>query len=193
LDGLIDYVVSVAVYLGLGIGLASASGHPLTWWLILAATGASHIFHSLSVDFYRTRFLDHVEGPSISAEEDYSLKFQIVLDGLKAQKGQILRKAAIRVYLRYLNVQTRMTARAAAAGRGKRSGGDDYYAKNKAAMRGWTFLGSSTGGTLLIVSALLGRFDFYFWGRIVVMNLWAAIMIVIQRRIDHSLPDETAP
>lgn len=193
LDGLIDYVVTVAVYLGIGIGLAPASDHPVLWWVLLAATGASHIFHSLSIDYYRTRFLDNVEGSSPSVEEDDFRTFKAELDALRASQGHLLRKAVIGLYLRYLNLQKRMTSRAAGAVQGRRVSADAFYARNKTAMRGWTLLGSSTGGLLLIVSALLGRFDLYFWGRIVVMNLWAAVMYIVQFRIDHSLAEETAP
>ncbi|MDP2915266.1 MAG: CDP-alcohol phosphatidyltransferase family protein [Candidatus Aminicenantes bacterium] len=192
LDGLIDYIVTVAVYLGIGIGLAPASDHPLLWWVILAATGASHVFHSLSVDYYRSRFLDHVEGSSASDEDDFR-SFKADLDALSASQGQLLRKAVIGLYLRYLNLQKRMTSRAAGAGRGRRVSADAFYARNKTAMRGWTLLGSSMGGLLLIISAFLGRFDIYFWGRIVVMNLWAAVMYIVQFRIDHGPAEETAP
>jgi hypothetical protein len=191
LDGLVDYIVSGAVYLGIGIGLALASSHPLLWWVILAATGASHVFHSLSVDHYRSRFLAHVEGSSDSVEEDDYRAFKAELDVLKAGRGHFLRKTLIGLYLRYLNVQKKMTSRAAGAGRAKQASMEEFYARNKTAMRGWTLLGPSMGGLLLIAAALLGRFDLYFWGRIVVMNLWAAVMYFVQFRIDHSLADET--
>ncbi|MCX6562747.1 MAG: CDP-alcohol phosphatidyltransferase family protein [Candidatus Aminicenantes bacterium] len=191
LDGLIDYIVSVAVYLGIGIGLGPASDHPGMWWVLLAATGTSHVFHSISIDHYRIRFLDRVEGSSGSVEEDDYRAFKAELDSLNAGHGQVLRKTVIGLYLRYLNIQKSITSRAAGAVRGKRAEADAFYARNKAAMRGWTLLGPSMGGLLLIVAALLGRFDLYFWGRIVVMNIWAAVMYIVQFRIDHSLADET--
>lgn len=186
----------MAVYIGIGIGLAPASNHPALWWILLAATGASHIFHSASVDYYRSRFLDRVEGSSSPSsadeDEDDARTFKAELDALKARKGHLFRKAAIGLYLRYLNVQRRMASRAAGAGRGKQAGADAFYARNRAAMRGWTLLGPSMGGFLLIVCAVVGRLDLYFWGRIVVMNFWAAVMYVVQFRIDHSLAEETA-
>jgi hypothetical protein len=191
LDGLIDYIVAVAVYLGIGIGFAPASDHPVLWWVLLAATGASHIFHSMSIDHYRVRFLDRVEGSSASVEEADYQAFKAELDSLNAGHGHVLRKTVIGLYLRYLNIQKRMTSRAAGAVRGKRAGAAAFYARNKMAMRGWTLLGPSMGGLLVIAAALLGRFDLYFWGRIVVMNLWAAVMYIVQFRIDHRLADET--
>ena len=183
----------MAVYLGIGIGLAPASGHPLLWWVILAATGVSRVFHSLSVDYYRSRFLEPVEVSSTSVEEDDYQGFKAELDSLHASHKHVLRKTVISLYLRYLNLQKRMTSRAAGADRGRRVSADAFYARNKAAMRGWTFLGPSMGGLLLIISAFLGRFDLYIWGNIVVMNLWAVVMSFVQSKIDLSLDEETAP
>lgn len=192
LDGLIDYVVTIAVYLGLGIGLAPASPRPALWWALLAATGASHIFHSASVDYYRSRFLARVEGSAAAADDDDYRSFKAELDDLRAGKGRRLRKAAIGLYLRYLDGQKKMTSRAAGSGAAGQAGADAYCARNKAAMRGWTLLGPSMGGILLIVCAVVGRVDLYLWGRIVVMNLWAAVMYVIQFRIDRESTEERA-
>jgi phosphatidylglycerophosphate synthase len=191
LDGLIDYIVTFAVYLGIGIGLAPQSKCPWLWWAALAVTGASHIFHSALVDYFRTRFLDHVDGASFSLEEDDYRAFEAERNALGNRKGHVLRKAAIGLYLRYLRMQKRMAARAAVDARGRRLSPDAFAARNGTAMRGWTLLGPSVGGVLLIVSAFAGRFDFYFWGRIVVMNLWAALMFFIQMRIDRAPVDET--
>lgn len=192
LDGLIDYIVTFAAYLGIGIGLAPQSKSPWLWWGALAVTGASHIFHSASADYFRTRFLARVEGASSSVEEDDTRAFEAERNALGKSRGHRLRKAAIGVYLRYLRMQKRMAARAAIDVRGRRLSAAAFTARNSTAIRGWTLLGPSVGGVLLIVSAFIGRFDFYFWGRIVVMNLWAALMFFIQMRIDRAPVDATA-
>ena len=192
LDGLIDYVVSVAAYVGIAIGLAPESEHPAVWWLLLAAAGASNLFHSISLDYYRNRFLNSVQGSSPDVEDDDYQSFKEELAALKGRKGKYFRKAAIGFYLRYLGVQKRLNTSWEEAKPLKKFNEEEFYRKNKIALRCWTFLGSSTGGTLLIVSMLLGRPDIYFWGRIVVGNIWAAIMFVVQSRIDHSLAEETA-
>ena len=192
LDGMVDYIVSVAVYLGIGIGLSPASNHSSLWWILLAATGMSHVFHSVSVDHFRSRFLGRLEGAAASADEDDARTFKAELDALNTRKGRFLRKAAIGLYLRYLHIQKRIASRAEGDGRGKQAGSSACAARNKAVMRGWTLLGPSMGGSLLIICAVAGRVDLYFWGRIVVMNLWAAAMYVVQFRIDHGRVEETA-
>ncbi len=191
LDGMIDYVVGLSIYLGIGLGLAPESGQlERAWWLIVAAAAASNIFHSVTVDYFRNRFTDYVLGSSSHVEDEDCLGFKEELDALKAHKGKNLRKAAIGMYLWYLNLQKKLTLQWNSAKPVKKLNQEEFFRKNKAALRGWTFLGSTTGGMLLIVSTLIGRIDFYFWGRIIVGNLWAAVMFVIQNRIDHSFAEE---
>jgi len=191
LDGLIDYIVTLALYLGLGFGFASKAEHPVVMWLVLAATGASNVFHSITLDYYRSRFLEHVQGSVSRTEEDDALSFQKELDVLRTKKGKFFMKAAIKNYLRYLNFQKKMTLQREETASRKKFDREEFSGRNRAAMRGWTFLGSSTGGTLLIVSALIGRIDFFLWGLIVVGNIWAAVMFLIQNRVDKSLSKKT--
>jgi hypothetical protein len=193
LDGMIDYVVCLSIYLGIGLGLAPESGQlEEAWWLLIVAAGLSNIFHSVTLDYFRNRFIDYVLGSSSPVEDEDYQSFKEELDALKAHKGKNLRKAAIGMYLWYLNLQKKLTLQWTSAKPVKKFNEEELFRKNKAALRGWTFLGSTTGGTLLIVSTLLGRIDFYFWGLIVVGNLWAAVMFVIQNRIDHNLAEEAA-
>jgi len=193
LDGFIDYFVGIAVYLGIGIGLAPETGNSLMWWFLIAAAGLSNFFHSVSVDYYRTRFIDFVQGEGASHFEDEDYRsFKEELGVLKAQKGKVLRKWAIGAYLRYLNIQKKMTLHRHNSGIEKKMNEEDFYRRNKIALRFWTFLGSSTQIAFLIVTSVLDRMDIYFWGMIVVMNIWAAVMFVVQNRIDHKVEQEAA-
>lgn len=188
LDGLIDYVVSLAVYLGIGIGLAPESGDHRIWWLLLLAAGLSNLFHSAVLDYYRNRFTDCVQGTGHTEDDDFQ-SFQREYEELAADKGKRPRKAAIWLYLRYLTLQKKLTVNWDDSKLPKVAG-EDFYHRNKVALRLWTFLGSTTQGTLLIITSLLDRIDLYFWGMIVVGNLWAAVMFVVQTRIDHRLEQE---
>lgn len=190
LDGLIDYVVMIAIYAGIGIGLVPESGDSGMWWLLILAAALSNLFHSVALDYYRNRFMDFVQGASTQDEDDYR-SFQQEYDVLARRKGKILRKAAIWLYLRYLLAQKRMTMNWEAAGPPKKSAGD-FYRRNKAAIRLWTFLGSTTQGTILIAASLADRIDLYFWAMIVVGNVWTVVMFAVQNRIDHRLEHEVA-
>jgi len=188
LDGLIDYVVSLAVYLGIGIGLAPESGDLRLWWLLLGAAGLSNLFHSAVLDYYRNRFTDFVQGTGHIDEDDFQ-SFKLEYEKTAEEKGGRPRKAAIWLYLKYLALQKKLAFNGDASRLFKVSS-EDFFRRNRAALRLWTFLGSTTQGTLLIITALLDRIDLYFWGIIVVGNIWAAVMFVVQTRIDHRLEQE---
>lgn len=188
LDGLIDYVVSLAVYIGIGVGLAPESGDHRFWWLLILAAGLSNLFHSAVLDYYRNRFTDCVQGTGHTDDDDFQ-SFRREYAELAGDKGKRPRKVAIWFYLKYLNLQKKLTINGDDSKLPKVAG-EDFYRRNKAALRLWTFLGSTTQGTLLIITSLLERIDLYFWGIIVVGNIWAAVMFVVQTKIDHRLEQE---
>jgi len=186
LDGLIDYVVTIAVFVGLAVGLDPGPGRRTAWILLLAAAGLSNVFHSVVVDYYRSRFMDRAKGEKHDVAIEYrDLKAE--LEGLKGKPGSSVRRGIIGLYLRYLSLQMRMIRPGSVPRPASAAGRDAFYRANKGIMRGWTFLGSGTFGVLMVATTLIGRFDLYLWARIVVGNLLAAVLFVIQIRIDRRL------
>jgi CDP-alcohol phosphatidyltransferase len=190
LDGLIDYIVNLAIYIGIGIGLAPESGDRRLWWLLIVAAGLSNLFHSAVLDYHRNRFTDRVQGTSQAFENDCQ-SFRLEWESLAGQRDKRIRRVAIWLYLRYLDLQRKLTVNEDDSKAPKISS-DDFYRMNKAALRLWTFLGSTTQGTILIIASLMNRIDLYFWALIVVGNIWAAVMFIVQNRIDHRLEEEVA-
>jgi hypothetical protein len=186
LDGLIDYAVTIAIYVGVAVGFDPGPGRRNVWILLLAAAGLSNIFHSAVLDYYRFRFIDQALGAKHDEDAEYHA-FQAELAGLKEKPGGFIRKGIIRIYLKYLSIQKTLTRWRPRSRSASSVGRDEFYRSNKAVMRGWTFLGSTTLGSLMIAATLIGRIDFYFWGRIGAANLLAAVLFVIQRRIDRRL------
>jgi len=184
LDGLIDYVVTVAVYIGVAIGFDPGPGRRTIWILLLAAAGLSNVVHSAALDYYRFRFVSHVVAEKRDEDAEYR-EFEAELASLRSRPGNTLRKAIIRIYLKYLSIQKKITRSRSKTHPGPEGDRAAFYRKNKAVMRGWTFLGSTTLGSLMIVATLAGRINIFFWGRIVAANLLAAVLFFVQRRIDR--------
>ncbi len=192
LDGLIDYITGFSAYLGIAIGLKPENWPADRWWPLIIAAAASTIFHSITLDYYRTRFLNILKGFSESEDEDYR-GFKTELAALRAARRRPIRQVAIASYLGYLEIQKRMTIRWQPDSPLRRVGVEEFVATNKKILRLWTYLGSSTQITLLIGAVLLDRIGLYFWAMIVILNIYAAVLYIVQSRIDIRLERKTGP
>jgi phosphatidylglycerophosphate synthase len=182
-DGAIDYVVGVAVYLGLGFGFTAVSSRPLHWWILILAAAASNILHSVVFDYYRNRYLAYVHGVS-SALTDTIREFRSEYKRLARQPGQGLRRRFIRLYLGYTAFQLKLSRDPMTMGPVEP---EVFRRENRLAMRLWTFLGSSTQGILLIAAILLARLDLYLWMMIVVLNIGMVALFLGQAGVDRRL------
>jgi hypothetical protein len=185
LDGISDYVVETAIYLGLGIGLTIAGNNPVSTWILLVASAASNIVHAVLVDYYRNMFLDNVLQRVSLFDEDME-EFRQEYLRLNTMKGSYFQKLVLWAYFRYSSFQERLTARKTAAPL-RRYDHDEYYRKNRLAVRLWTFVGTTTQMSFLVVCMLLGRFDIYFWGLIIAGNFFVVAVFTYQYRISKSL------
>ncbi|MCX6565821.1 MAG: CDP-alcohol phosphatidyltransferase family protein [Candidatus Aminicenantes bacterium] len=179
-DGAIDYVVGVAVYLGLGFGFVSASPDPLKGWLLVAAAAASNIVHSVVFDYYRNRYLAYVHGVSSALVDDRNA-FRREYVELGRRGGQGLRRWFIRLYLGYMAFQMKISRDPMTLGPIEP---ETFRKANQFTMRLWTFLGSSTQAVLLMAALLARRLDLYFWTMIVVLNAGMFALFLAQAALD---------
>ncbi len=187
LDGIADYVVSFAAYLGIALGFANNSSNPLLWWIITIAAGLSNALQSGFLDFYRNRYLDYVLN-RVSVLDDGLKAFEIEFERLKKVKGRYFDKAVIWIYLWYSTVQQKLTNPNSKQENINHSvSAEDYSKKNRWLIRLWTFLGPTTQWTFLIVTSLFNRLDIYLLGILVVGNILAIILYAIQSKVDKSL------
>jgi hypothetical protein len=186
LDGMADYVVSIAAYLGIGIGYAGSSEHPVLLWCLTAAAGFSNATQSGFLDFYRARYLDiTLERVSILVEEQ--TWFESEYAALKKQKGRYFERLLIWIYLKYSVWQRKVTP----GGRDTREIAKvdpaAYERENKALIRWWTLLGPTTQWTLLIVCSLIDRLDIYLWAIAGLGNVLAVVLSAVQRKKDQAM------
>ena len=184
LDGIADYIVVTAVYIGIAIGYSQKGGQPFLILGLLLLSGVSIIIQDMLVDFYRTRFLDIINkrkntfAEGIDAYKEEYLK-------LKEQKGKWIEKNVIGIYLVYSKFQKNLI------GKKKKPvfldvSSEEYFKKNRFLIRLWVFMGPSIVRTTLIVCSLFSRYDIYFWITIGVLNIYAAIIWIIQQKVDKS-------
>ena len=183
-DGLADYISTVSVFIGIGIGFANSQSNPGFWWMLIVITGASNIVHSVLVDYYRTRFLDYVLERKSTFDEDLD-DFQSEYDKIKDQKGNWFDKIAIGLYLKYNGLQSKLTSNKKEDTLFKASSAE-YFKKNKLIIRFWILMGPTHQITALILCSFFNRFDIFFGIMIIVFNLLALILWIIQQQIDKT-------
>ncbi len=184
LDGLADYISTASVLTGLAIGASRNNSDTAYWWLMLAAAGFSNVIQSALVDYYRNRFLDYVLQRKSTFEEGLQ-SFREEYEIIKDQKGKWLDRMIIRSYFIYSDIQNRLAAKKRKEKLFKATP-EDYYKKNKIAIRFWVFIGPTSQVTALMICSAFNRLDIFFWLMIGLFNVIAAAMWVIQYNIDKT-------
>jgi len=180
LDGVADYVVSFAAYVGIGIGYATPSDTPLALWALTAAAGLSNATQSGLLDFYRNRYLE-ASGVKRTAGGEEQRTFRAEFETLRSQRGRTLEKVLVGAYVLYCRVQDRVTGGNEKESAQWNADPEGYVRANRLIMRCWTILGPTTQWSLLIVCGLLNRMDIYLWGIAGVGNVLAVILTIAQR------------
>jgi hypothetical protein len=184
IDGIADYIAVVSVFIGVGIGFAAKSGNPAFWWIMLALAGLSNIIHSVLVDYYRNSFLDYVlERKNMFDEdlEDYKKEYEAIKD----DKSKRLTKIIIRIYIKYMKFQGSITAKKKDVKLFKTTP-QEYFQKNKTAIRIWVLLGPTSQITAMIICTMLMRVDIFCWIMVVGFNAIAILAWALQKRIDKT-------
>ena len=188
IDGIGDYIATLAVYIGIACGFVPDSGNPYYWFILLLLAGASTIIHGMLVDYYRNRFLNYVSGRKSNSEKDFE-ECRKEFESLKNKKGKGFDRMVLRIYFKYTELQRFIIARK------KKTKlfittSQEYYQKNKNIMRFWVILGPTTQVTTLIICSFLNRLDIFIWIIIAVFNCLAAILWIFQAIIDKTLKKE---
>ncbi|MBI1803599.1 MAG: CDP-alcohol phosphatidyltransferase family protein [Ignavibacteriae bacterium] len=178
-DGVADYISGVAIFLGIGAGLA-ASGTSARW--LVAAAGISSALHAMFFDHYQSEFISTVRAEQNFLEREVK-QFSDEIEKLRQSGGSGFRIAILSVYVRYLGLQKFSSTKHSNAAIDPIL----YKMKNAMMIRFWSFLGPTTNRTLLISCALVGNVQVYLWCIIVAGNVWLLISYLLQRRIHRKL------
>ena len=178
IDGIADYISSVAIFLGIGFGL-SAIGNP-HWWLVIAG-GMSTALQAIKFDEAQGKFISTVRG-----EEDFTSreieKYTIQVQELRSAGSSGLRLLTLNLYLKYLLFQQQFRPSESTT-----IDREQFRKSNTLMIRLWTFLGPTTNRSLLIISALFGNVTIFLWTIIIVGNGWLIICTILQKRIDKNI------
>lgn len=183
IDGISDYVTHLAVYIGLGIGLAANSNDPLVSWLLVIGTLISLLTHAVLVDFYRNRYMAYATGTTGLYGEDLEA-FKEEYSDMKNKGGMHISRSIYWLYFKYLSLQQLFSNSENSEDILNKFDKADFLQRNRLVIRLWTLMGTATHITLLIVTSFLFRLEIYLWGIITVLNFYAMFMVTIQYFVD---------
>jgi len=175
-DGIVDYLVTITVFICLGIGLTKHTGDPSIWFLVIAA-GLSSAFHAILFDYHQQEYISNVRGERNFLDREIE-RCESELKKLKAAGGSLFRRGMLALYLHYARLQQSAQPKKDTA---KQYPPDIYRTANRAVMRWWSYLGSTMNRSLLIVAALFQDPAIFLWVVIVVGNLWLLVALLWQR------------
>jgi hypothetical protein len=181
-DGLVDWMITVAIFFGVAIGLSAYSANAAYWYLAVAG-GVSSALHAIMFDYCQQEYISNVRGEEnfLSRELDRARAEVVRLGGTGRSS---FRRTWLTIYLWYMQVQLRAQFK---KGQRRQYPPEIYRAANGRVMRWWTFLGTSTNRSLLAIAALAGRPDLFLWFVAIPGNLYLLVMLVWQRRVQQRL------
>ncbi len=182
IDGFADYIATIAAYLAIGFGFANNTTNPQLYWGLIVLAGASNIFHAISLDYYRNRYLDYALDRKSTFEEDLK-EYREDYNKLKETPGHYFSKLLYVIYFAYSKLQAKLTAKKDVELK-KVYKKEAFLKANKVPIKLWTFIGPTTEWTLLLVCVMTGKLEIFIWGMIIVLNIYAIIMHLFQSYID---------
>lgn len=180
LDGTIDYVSTLSIFLGIGFWGAPIWGDPVQWWSILIITGITYAVQAGLVDYYRSEYISNVEGKSNFVESELE-NFQKEYDSLDRQGGKPISKMLLKLYINYSRLQSAKSK----LKEDKQISPEDYVRHNKILIRLWNLNGTATHAFILIVCSFIYRLDWYIWYILIIGNLLTLILWLLQKNSDN--------
>ncbi len=172
IDGIADWAIAVAIFIGLGIGLQTITGDATVWYLVVAG-GLTSALHALIFDLHQQDYISNVRG----SRDFHSGEVEKTKRELQA-KGFSWRKVVLSIYYQYLKVQQPVQIKQQSQ---RLYSPEVFRQHNRRVMRWWTVLGTTTNRSLLILAALFNVPFLFLWIVVVPGNLFLLFMLVHQR------------
>lgn len=181
IDGFIDYLTSISVFLGLGFAMTFITGNAGYSWLLTIAAGASKAIQNMFFDQYRNLYLEHVYQKASGLDDEIE-EYSAEKERLKNINGRYLEKFLISMYLSYSRFQKNTSKHVKL-----NVTPETYKSENKLLIRLWSWIGSTTHMVALIVFSLLNRIDLYLILTVTVGNFIFVLLMLWQKSVNKKL------
>ncbi|HWA07348.1 MAG TPA: CDP-alcohol phosphatidyltransferase family protein [Ignavibacteria bacterium] len=197
-DGFVDYIVSIFIFLGIGIGLAREyhwhevnlwGNSFLQWdpvvyiWVTAILGGISSAVQAFYFDFYRNKFLEVVYGRAQNIIEEIK-EYDDERQRLEENGSHGFQRFLITVYLKYSALQLKIQKDHEENHNEQKPNPKVYYAKNRLLLRLWSYVGSTTHITLCVITALLGNMEAFLIICILPLNLLMLVLFLVQKQVN---------
>ncbi len=202
-DGFVDYIVSIFVFIGVAIGLvkqfhwhevnlwgnAILQWQPVLYiWVLSILAAFSSAIQAFYFDFYRNKFLEVVYGKSsniideINEYEEEKRKFTE-----DPAYANFFQKLLINIYLSYSYLQLRIQKDHEERHSEQKPNPKFFYSKNRLLLRLWSYVGSTTHITLCIICALFNNMEAFLIICVLPLNLLMIALFFVQKRVNKIL------
>lgn len=181
IDGVVDYIVNLTVYICLGIG-AQKLWPDSGWmpWILVFLSGVSKAIHSFVYDHYLTEFLAYAKGDGGFVMREISeINFKLE-KAIKSNDSRI-RIWALKLYLAYSSLQ---------AGKDERElkyNPETYCKFNQKVLKMWSLIGPAVHIVFLILAFLIEMPALLYIYAIVFGNSWLLFMLYYQKHMNSVL------
>ena len=203
-DGFIDYVVAIATFLGIAIGMTHMQGNSSLHfignvfelnsyayiWIITFLAGISSAHQAFYFDFYRNKYMEIVYGKVYSLEDELA-EFEEEKKRIQREpdKAGFMDNFLISIYLKYTKLQLTSQKKKVTHADVKISP-ERYKAKNKLLLRILSYTGSTTHISFCIIYAFINKMEIFLLVCILPLNIIMLVIYFIQRRIYNKLISE---
>lgn len=196
IDGLIDYITAISTFIGIAIALQTSTSIFFEWgckflamestvfaWTLTVIAALSRAFQNMFFDKYRNMYLKYVYNKSDDANEDLA-RYKKELEALKRLKGRYDVKILMNLYYKYTFAQNKMSKQVDYT-----VTPEEYKKYNKFLLRMWSWIGSTTHLTFLIIFTLIFRVELYLYVTIILGNFIMLLLFVIQNMVLNKLKE----
>jgi phosphatidylglycerophosphate synthase len=189
IDGAVDYITTISVYLGMAIGLtkmvaANTIELPMNPWLLVVIMGAAHSLHSIVTDYYRNKYESHVFNKPLDAKSQLE-EFEEEKQRLSLQKGRKIEKFIVKQYVRYCKLQVVKQDKPPVKYKS-----ESYTQYNRVLIFLWNIIGPSGHILMLAISLIILTPMLFFWFVVVFANAWMLLLFAFQKYFDKKLEVE---
>jgi phosphatidylglycerophosphate synthase len=182
IDGIIDYVATFSIFIGMGFYGIKNGSDPLYWSFLIVVCGLSYAVQAGLVDYYRSEYLSNAAGKPNFLEHELR-NYKEEYERLQDTGERSMSKTLLSLYIFYSNMQKGK----ACEYKFSHVEPEAYVSHNKSLVKIWNLNGTSIHAFILMLSAFFNRLEWYIWYILIFGTIYTLIVWLYQKHNDQKL------